>query len=160
MYKARASRRPRQSAALASPACSWPPPPRAPGRQALGRALVCWPWAEPTVFALRFQFSFSVFALNAESSCLLSKLLCLLPSFVLDIVSAGVMETHVFHCNDFWGFCWGGAVRGAQSRLLRRDLCKQPHPVRPRTAGRRWVSAELFRVARWRSHQLGVRRGN
>lgn len=112
MYKARASRRPRQSAALASPACSWPPPPRAPGRQALGRALVCWPWAEPTVFALRFQFSFSVFALNAESSCLLSKLLCLLPSFVLDIVSAGVMETHVFRCNDFWGFCWWGGGKG------------------------------------------------
>lgn len=41
------------------------------------------------------SFFFS-FALNAESSCLLSKLLCLLSSFLRNIVSVGVMETHFF----------------------------------------------------------------
>lgn len=54
------------------------------------------PCAEPTGFALRFQFLFFVFALNAESSCLLSKLLCLLSSFLLNIVSVGAMEIHFF----------------------------------------------------------------
>lgn len=41
-------------------------------------------------------FCFFVSALNAESSRLLSKLLCLLSSFLLNIVSVGVLETHFF----------------------------------------------------------------
>ena len=56
----------------------------------------------PSDFSFLFCFVF-FFALNAESSCLLSQLLCLLSSFLLNIVSVGVMETHFFHCNDFWG---------------------------------------------------------
>lgn len=92
------------------------------------------PCAEPTGFALRFQFLFFVFALNAESSCLLSKLLCLLPSFLLNIVSVGAMETQFFIVMTLGALVSKGGVGVESSRgsrppfLLRLDLFKQQTP--------------------------------
>lgn len=60
-----------------------------------------------SVFLVVFFF---FFALNAESSCLLSKLLCLLFSFLLKLVSVGVMETHVFIVMTFGAFVRKGGV--------------------------------------------------
>lgn len=57
-----------------------------------------------------FLVVFFFFALNAESSCLLSKLLCLLFSFLLKLVSVGVMETHIFIVMTFGAFVRKGGV--------------------------------------------------
>ena len=58
-----------------------------------------------------FLFCFVFFfALNAESSCLLSKLLCLLSSFLPNIVSVWVMETHFFIVITFGAFVSKGGV--------------------------------------------------
>lgn len=62
-----------------------------------------------SVFFVLFCFVV-FFALNAESSCLLCKLLCLLSSFLLNIVSVGVMETHFFMVMTLGAFVSKGGV--------------------------------------------------
>lgn len=54
------------------------------------------------VNSIRLQISV-VFALNAESSCFPSQLLCLLSSFLLNIVSVGVVATDFFIVMTFLG---------------------------------------------------------
>lgn len=54
------------------------------------------------VNSIRLQISV-VFALNAESACFPSQLLCLLSSFLLNIVSVGVVATDFFIVMTFLG---------------------------------------------------------
>lgn len=67
------------------------------------------------VNSIRLQISV-VFALNAESSCFPSQLLCLLSSFLLNIVSVGVVATDFFIVMTFLGLLLGreGGLEGGR----------------------------------------------
>lgn len=66
---------------------------------------------------LKISYIYIFFALTAESSCLLRKLLCLLSSFLLNVVSFGVMETHFFIVMTLGAFVSkGGGVMGCRRR--------------------------------------------
>lgn len=84
---------------------------------------------------LKISYIYIFFALTAESSCLLRKLLCLLSSFLLNVVSFGVMETHFFIVMTLGAFVskggWGDGLQTEirSSSFLRLDLFKQQTPT-------------------------------
>lgn len=75
------------------------------------------PMCKVNSICLKISYIYIFFALTAESSCLLRKLLCLLSSFLLNVVSFGVMETHFFIVMTLGAFVSnGGGVMGCRRR--------------------------------------------